>query len=211
MNRIPARGLPARIYLPILLVCAALLIAIIAHFLTIAFGTTGAALGPAAQGSIGGAPGNGVGGGTVIPPSAAGPPAPIQRLLTELKGRLVRNPRDRGALVALAQLYSDAGKFEQALPYYRRALDVAPNDAATRTDYANALHSTRDDLGALEQLRSVLKSQPDFPPALYEQGLVDAALGRGADAATSFRRYLTLVPDGAHADDARTALQNLGA
>ena len=212
MSRVPARGLPVRIYLPILLVLVIAVVGVVWHFLTIAFGTTGAALGPAADsGSIGGAPGNGVGGGTVIPPRPTGPPAGVQRMLTELKGRLVRNPNDSSALIALAQLYADAGKFEQALPYYRRAVAVRPSDPPVRTAYATALHATGNDTASLEQLESALKTQGDFSPALYERGVVDGALGRRSEAIDAFRRYLAVAPNGEHADDARTALQNLGA
>jgi hypothetical protein len=41
--------LPPRVYLPILLVATLVVVAIVAYFLKIGLGTTGAALGPAAQ------------------------------------------------------------------------------------------------------------------------------------------------------------------
>jgi tetratricopeptide (TPR) repeat protein len=112
---------------------------VVGYFLKIGLGVTGAALGPAAGDvrSVADAP-NGVGGGTPPQVAAAGPPAPVQRLLLEMRERLQRNANDRGALLALANLYFDAGKYSQSLPYYRRALALAPHDAQTQSAYAAA-------------------------------------------------------------------------
>jgi len=213
--------------LPILTVSAICVIALIAYFLKIGLGVTGSALGPEAKATAlpanaiattapgevvvpqsGGAP---VGGGGPAAAVAGAPPAPVLRLLTELRGRIARNPSDLSALVSLAQLYFDAGKFAQALPYYRRALAIDPGNPDTRTDYATVLHATGQDLDALDQLAVVLKERPDFPAALFNRGVVDAAIGRRTDAVDSFERFLKVSPHDSKADEAHTALKNLGA
>ncbi len=236
MSRVPSSGLPPRVYLPILLVATLVVVAIVAYFLKIGLGTTGAALGPAAQasaaaadaqatvapgevevpqsgGAPAGAPGNGVGGGSAAAAAAGagGPPAPVLRMLTDLRDRLARNPRDLSALVGLASLYYDAGKFSQAIPYYRRALAVDPGNPDTRTDMATAMHATGDDLGALAEIDRVLAAKPNFPPALFNRGVVAAAIGRHTEAVDSFRAFLKVSPGGQQADAARIALKNLGA
>jgi cytochrome c-type biogenesis protein CcmH len=160
---LPARGLPPRIYLPILAVSAICVIALVAYFLKIGLGVAGSALGPevkttdaGAQSLATGAPGEvvvpqsggapvGGGGPAAAPAAGAGPPAPVQRMLTELRGRVARNPHDISALLSLAQLYLDAGKFQQALPYYRRAIALDPANAQARADYATALHAAGDE------------------------------------------------------------------
>ncbi len=129
------------------MVAAIVFLGLIGYFLRIGLGVTGAALGPVAQqgdSDIRSAPaqdgssqsdavvvpqsgGNGVGGGTPVPANAGAPPAPIARLLVDLRGRLARNPNDVPALVGLGDLYADAAKFTQARQYYRRALTVDPN------------------------------------------------------------------------------------
>ena len=229
VSRLPARGLPPRIYLPILTVSAICIIALVAYFLKIGLGVTGSALGPEAKttalpaqavatsrpGEVvvpqtGGAPVGG-GGPAAAPAGGGGPPAPVMRMLTELRGRVARNPNDLSALVSLAQLYFDAGKFQQALPYYRRALALDPANPDTRTDYATVLHATGEDLSALDQLNQVLKERPDFPAALFNRGVVDAAIGRRTDAVDSFERFLKVSPHDSKAGEARTALKNLGA
>jgi hypothetical protein len=166
---------------------------------------------PDAGGRAAGGGGIAVGGGTPAQGPAAGPPAPIQRLLVDLRGRLQRNPNDLSALVNLANLYFDAGKFAQAIPYYKRALALDPGNPDTRTDYATALHGNGDDLQALRELQTILAKRPDFPEALFNEGVVANAIGRRTEAIAAFKRFLKVAPNDQRADDARTALQNLGA
>jgi len=209
---------------------------VIGYFLKVGLGTTGAALGPAVQqgdanirataapgevvvpqsggglGSSGtGAGPNGVGGGTPVQAAGGGPPAPVQRLLVDLRGRLQRNPNDLAALVSIANLYFDAAKYAQAIPYYKRALALDPGNPDTRTDYATALHGKGDDLVALHELESVLAKRPNFPEALFNEGVVANAIGRRTEAIDAFKRFLRAKPGDQRAGDARTALQNLGA
>ena len=233
----PARGLPPRIYLPILIVAALAFLGIVGYFLRSALGVTGSAIGPVGQqgdanirvtatagatalattapGEVvvpqtGGAP-NGVGGGTPPQTVAGGPPAPVQRLLTELRGRLQQNPHDLAAIVNLANLYFDAGKYAQSATYYKRALALDPGNPDTRTDYATALHGENLDLDALAQLRLVLAQKPQFPEALFNEGIVANAIGRRTQAIAAFKAFLRVSPHDQRADDARSALQNLGA
>jgi hypothetical protein len=173
-------------------------------------GGAAAGNGAAPADNSGTAAGNGVGGGTPAQAPAGAPPAPVQRLLTDLRGRLAQNPRDLSALVGLAQLYFDAGKFDQAAVYYKRALAIDPGNPDTRTDYATCLHSTGNDMAALGELETVLAAQPSFAPALFNEGIVASSIGRRTQAIGAFRKFLKVAPHDQHADDARTALHNLG-
>jgi hypothetical protein len=161
--------------------------------------------------SVGGGAPVGVGGGTSANQSAGGPPAPVQRLLVDLRGRLEKNPKDLSALVGLASLYFDAGMFPRALPYYERALAIDPDNPDTRTDYATALHDTGADLASLRELDTVLAKRPHFKEALFNEGVVASAIGRRSQAIDAFQQFLKVAPDDQRASDARTALKNLGA
>src|ERR1700722_11609073 len=156
-------GLPLRIALPILTVVAVVFIAIMGYLVKLGFGEGGTALGygaPAEQGDAriqataapasmvtdppgtftvpqtgtgpiaqtSALPGNTVGGG--------GPPAPVMQELTTMRARLKANPNDLAALVALAGMYYDASKFDQAIVYDKRALALDPGNPDVRTDYA---------------------------------------------------------------------------
>ncbi|GAC1302266.1 MAG: hypothetical protein NVSMB19_11390 [Vulcanimicrobiaceae bacterium] len=225
--------------MPILVLTTLAFLGIVGYFLKIGLGVTGSALGPevkavapAQQGdanaraqvrpgdvivpqsggagvAVGGP--SGVGGGTPAQVTGGGPPAPVQRLLGDLRERLAKNPNDLAALVNLANLYFDAAKYAQAIVYYKRALALDPANPDTRTDYATALHGRGDDLAAIHELEAVLAKRPDFPEALFNQGVVANAIGRRSEAVAAFKRFLRVKPGDARAGDARTALQNLGA
>ncbi len=233
-------GLPARFAIPIFAVFAVAFLGILGWFLRVGFGTTGSAFGPSGvheqgdariaataapiatdppgtftvpqtgTGPVQGAnvlPGASTGGGN----AAGGPPAPVMQALTELRGRLARNPKDLAALVQLADMEFDSRHFDKAIDYYRRALALDPSNPDVRTDDAVALHESGHDIDALAQVDRVLKERPDFHSALFDRGIILQAIGRRADAAADFRRYLKVVhSDDPRAAEARTALQELG-
>lgn len=229
-------GLPLRIALPVLTVVAVVFIAIMGYLVKLGLGDTGTALGsgvPAEQGDAriqataapvamvtdppgtftipqtgtgpiansSALPGNTVGGG--------GPPAPVMQELTTMRARLKANPNDLAALVTLAGMYADAGKFDQAEAYDKRALALDPGNPDVRTDYAGELHATGHDLDALAQLDVVLKARPSFVAALYQRGVILAAIGRRTDAVAALRRFIAAAPNDPRVPDARTMIDDL--
>lgn len=156
--------------------------------------------GPAAQTSA--LPGNTVGGG--------GPPAPVMQELQAMRERLKTNPSDLAALVTLAGMYFDAGKFDQAIGYDKRALALDPGNPDVRTDYATALHQTGHDLEALAQLSIVLEKRPKFIQALYNRGVILASIGRRTDAITAFQHFIAVAPNDPRVADARSTISDLG-
>ena len=232
-------GLPLRIALPIFVVVAALFIAVMGYFVKAGLGNSGTALGsgaaPAEQGDARIAatpapvaiatdppgtfaiPQSGTGPAAAAPSSlpgqnvgGGGPPAPVLQELTELRARLKANPSDLAALVALSNMYFDAGKFDQAIGYYTRALALDPGNPDVRTDYATALHQTGHDLAALKQLDVVLAERPKFLQALFNRGVVLRAIGRRTDAIAAFKAFIVTAPNDPRAADARNNLQELG-
>jgi hypothetical protein len=158
--------------------------------------TRGLATGPNAV-----PPGNPTGGG--------GPPAPVMQLLTQLKARVTKNPRDIAALVALGNLYFDASKFDQAAGYYKSALALDPTNPEVRNDEAAALHANGNDLDALREVDRVLTERPNFPQALFNRGIILGSMGRRSDAVLAYRQFLRVAPKDPHAADAQTAIKEL--
>jgi len=230
-------GLPPRIALPIFAAVAAVFIAVMGYFVKTGLGDSGTALGsgappeqgdariqataapvamvtdppgtftvpqtgtgPVAQSSA--LPGNEVGGG--------GPPAPVLGELNALRARLKANPSDLAALVGLADMYFDAGKFDAAGAYARRALALDPGNPDVRTDYATALHQTGHDLDALAQLDTVLAQRPTFVQALFNRGVVLQAIGRRTDAIAAFQRFIAVAPNDPRVADAKATIDELG-
>ena len=229
-------GLPPRIALPIFAVIAVVFVAIMGYFVKAGLTDSGTALGygaPAEQGDAriqataapvamvtdppgtftvpqtgtgpiaqsSALPGNTVGGG--------GPPAPVMQELATMRARLKTNPNDLAALVTLAGMYFDAGKFDQAAGYDKRALVLDPGNPDVRTDYATALHQTGHDLDALTQLDTVLSHRPAFAQALYNRGVILASIGRRTEAVASFKHFIAAAPNDSRVADARNTISNL--
>jgi len=136
VNAPASRGLPPRIYIPIVLVVAVLFLATLGWLVRIGFGTSGSVFG--------------TGTGSPAPASAAaqqqqtvnveggGPPAAVQLQLQELRNRVARNPKDDVALTQLGDMYLAAGKSSEAIPYYKRALAVNAQNAAAKEGLSQA-------------------------------------------------------------------------
>jgi tetratricopeptide (TPR) repeat protein len=225
-----------RIALPVFVVFAAIFIGVMGYFVKLGLGDNGTALGygaPAEQGDArvratappvalvtdppgtftvpqtgtgpiaqaSALPGNAVGGG--------GPPAPVMQELQAMRDRLRENPNDLAALVTLAGMYFDAGKFDQSAVYDRRALALDPGNPDVRTDYATALHQTGHDLEALTQLDTVLAKRPKFIQALFNRGVILAAIGRRTDAVDAFNHFIAVAPNDPRVSDARSTIADL--
>ncbi len=231
-------GLPLRIALPVFAVIAALFIGVMGYFIKEGLGNSGTALGsgmPAEQGDariaatpapvaiVTDPPGTFTVPQTGTGPAAAppatlpgqtvgggGPPAPIMQELTELRARLKANPDDLAALVTLSNMYFDAGKFDQAIGYYTRALALDPGNPDVRTDYATALHQTGHDLESLKQLDIVLAERPKFLQAMFNRGVVLRAIGRRTDAVAAFKAFIAAAPNDPRVADAKANITELG-
>ncbi len=232
-------GLPLRIALPIFVVVAALFIGVMGYFVKEGLGNSGTALGtgagPAEQGDARIAatpapvaivtdppgtftvPQTGTGPAAAAPSSlpgqtvgGGGPPAPVVQELTELRARLKANPNDLAALVALSNMFFDAGKFDAAIGYYTRALALDPGNPDVRTDYATALHQTGHDLESLKQLDAVLAERPKFLQAMFNRGVVLRAIGRRTDAVTAFKAFIAAAPNDPRVSDAKSNIGELG-
>jgi hypothetical protein len=142
-------------------------------------------------------------------PTGGGPPAPVMQLLTQLKERVQKNPRDIAALVELGNLYFDASKFDQAAVYYRDVLALDPTNPDVRNDEAAALHASGHDLDALHEVDRVLAERSNFPQALFNRGIILGSMGRRSDAAAAYRAFLDAAPKDPHAADARAAIKEL--
>lgn len=138
MNVSPQRGLPPRIYLPIVIVIAVIFLGAMAYLVRIGFGTSGSVFGgatgaPAGAGAANAAPQQ--------PPNVSvggGPPAAVQIQLRQLRARIAKNPKDDVALTQLGDMYLAVGKFAQAIPYYKRALAANPRNAAAQEGLSQA-------------------------------------------------------------------------
>jgi tetratricopeptide (TPR) repeat protein len=168
---------------------------------------------PVSSGAAGGSAPGPANGPDALPPGNAtgggGPPAPVLQILSQLKARVAKNPRDIAALVELGNLYFDASKYDQAAGYYKSALSLDPTNPEVRNDEAAALHASGHDLEALSEVDRVLGERPNFPQALFNRGIILGSMGRRSDAIVAYRAFLKAAPTDPHAADAQTAIKEL--
>jgi hypothetical protein len=135
VNQTPQRGLPPRLYLPIVVITGIVFLAAMAWLVHAGFATGGSVFGTGTGASSHAAI------ATAGPPAVnveGGPPAGVQLQLQELRTRIARNPKDDVALTQLGDMYLAAQKFADAIPYYRRALSVNPNNVAAKEGLSEA-------------------------------------------------------------------------
>jgi peroxin-5 len=93
--------------------------------------------------------------------------AMADRKAAPLLEQLNSHPADAKVLRQLGALYSAAHQFEQAAEYFRKSLEVDPNNLHVRIQLASSLYYSGDVDNAVKQLQQVLQSDPKNPNALF--------------------------------------------
>ncbi|MDE2480619.1 MAG: tetratricopeptide repeat protein [bacterium] len=132
------RGLPPRIYVPIVAVLALGFLWLMYYLLAVGFGVTGSVFGKTANGAS-------IQAQQAATPSVqgGGPPAAVMLQLKTLRERIAAHPNDDVAITQLADMYLAAGKYEAAVPFYERALRVNPRNVAAQTGLEQAREALR--------------------------------------------------------------------
>ena len=107
---------------------------------------------------------------------------------------------------------AEAGRWEEAVPAYRRALAM-PTLATPHVAYQNlglALFHLKRYREAEETLRLAIRLDPQMSAAYYNLGLVLAAQDRQTEARAAFRRAVELAPQSPFGQAAAERLKALG-
>ncbi len=115
----------------------------------------------------------------------AGDPAALSKALTTLLGL---TPDDTRLLRALAELETQAKRFNSAAGYLRRALAAQPDDAALLNNLGYTLALGGDLDGAAKALVEYSRQRPDDPNPLDSLGDVHFYWNRFAEAAQFYRQ-----------------------
>ena len=84
----------------------------------------------------------------------------------------------------------EIGDWGAATAYFRKGLELAPDDATLRHRLGTTLAQIGDTRGAVEQFEQVIRTSPEFSKAYYSLGVLMEADGRQQDA---IDRYSTAV------------------
>jgi len=96
------------------------------------------------------------------------------------------------SLLQTAGMYLVSAKhFDQAVVMYKKALKMDPLNLAVQLELARALMYKRDFQGSLEILNSMIRTKPDFIPALEAKGWVQFSMGHQREGIESFEHART--------------------
>ena len=140
MSTQPARGLPPRIYLPIVAVIALIFLSVMAYLIAEGFGVTGSVFGKGARPGAAAAQQQQGSQASV----EGGPPAAVVEQLKTLRERIAAHPNDDVAITQLGDMYLAANRFADAIPLYQQALKVNPHNVAAQTGLAQAREGLRN-------------------------------------------------------------------
>jgi tetratricopeptide (TPR) repeat protein len=116
------------------------------------------------------------------------------------------HPQDAEALNTLAQGLVRAGRAQEAIPHFDKAIQLAGDRWAYHFNRARAYGDLRDWDHAIEGYRAALQLSPeDYATAFNLARALDAG-GRTAEAAAEYRRYLDLNPDEPSAEKIRARI-----
>lgn len=132
--------------------------------------------------------------------------APMMQEISALRARLAENPQDQQALVRLAHLFHDIQSWDQAKPFYERAVAISPDDPDLLTDYGVCFVGTAEFDRAMELFERAQAARPGHPQSLFNTAIVaglyqsdfaraDAAITRLEQVAPGFERLAQLKAD----------------
>lgn len=115
------------------------------------------------------------------------PPLDVAQQWRTLQEQADNNPRDPRAALALADFLYDLQRWEQAVFWYRRTLELDPKNTDARTDLATCYYHLKRFEEALADFGRALELEPNKPQALY--GLALARLHGKQDRAGALQAY----------------------
>ncbi|MEK6743552.1 MAG: tetratricopeptide repeat protein [Nitrospirota bacterium] len=144
----------------------------------------------------------------VTPPAMIKGPQEIQQLESLAKA----NPKNAAAWTALGNAQMDAQRFAEAIISYQRSLAIDPRNVDVRVDLGTCYRGVGQPEKAVEEYRKGMKIDSRHPMAHMNAGVVLAFdLGRRAEAAKEFEKFLELSPNAPNAADIRQEIQKLKA
>jgi protein O-GlcNAc transferase len=108
-------------------------------------------------------------------------------------------PDSAAAWLHRGNVLQRAGRFEESVECYRRAIGIQPGFPEAYNNLAAALRASRQWPEAFESANWALALRPEYPSALNNRGLIHLDCRQGGAAAEDFRRAVALNPKFAEA------------
>jgi tetratricopeptide (TPR) repeat protein len=113
------------------------------------------------------------------------------------------------ALKTLGKQTEATPRYQQAIDYYEKYLEVNPNNADVRTDLGIAYFEKGDSDIAIANFNQVIAANPQHAKAWFNLGYVSDSSGKKAEAIKAWKQYLKIESSGPNADYAKSRLKEL--
>ena len=110
----------------------------------------------------------------------------------------------------LGDVWANAGRLDDAVAEYRRALELSPSFADIRVRLANALREQGEKEAAVRELTRAVETTPSSLPARLALGLALYAAGRRDEALAAWDEVLARSPGNRHAEMYRKMVRGGG-
>ncbi|OVE81970.1 hypothetical protein BVY03_01590 [bacterium K02(2017)] len=94
----------------------------------------------------------------------------------------------------LANKLTDAGRIDEAIPYYLKGIKLNPNKGMARTNLGIMFYKQKRYDEAIKYYNEAIKEEPSYVSAYVGLGLVAYDLGRYEEAVTHYKRGLKVSP-----------------
>jgi tetratricopeptide (TPR) repeat protein len=153
------------------------------------------------------------------PAGAAGSPASAGRatILDESRVQALRtvaqgDPGNATARVELGNMYFDAERYDEAIPWYTEALKLIPKDVSVSTDLGVSYYYTNQADRALKQFDYSLGIDPKHLKTLLNMGVVRAFAKQDLEGASAaWKQVIALAPGSPEGETARKSLDAIAA
>lgn len=118
-------------------------------------------------------------------------------------------PKEVQALVNLGAAYDAAGNSDQAQLWYRKSLEVAPDDSIATCRLASSLYAQSKYPEAMSLLRTLIANKPGSFCAYFTMGVAFADAGIYREAIKMWKKVVELAPTSQEAVSAKESIDVL--
>jgi tetratricopeptide (TPR) repeat protein len=140
------------------------------------------------------------------------PPTLDEGRVQSLNTILASDPKNVNATIQLGNTYFDAERWDDAIKWYEKAVELDPKNADASTDLGVSYYYSNRPDKALEQFEHSLSISPTHTKTLLNKGIV-LAFGKQdlKGAAAEWQKVVELAPESPEGQAARRALDGIAA
>ncbi len=128
--------------------------------------------------------------------SAGNQPIDFDEILSELKARLAENPNDGELHARLGDVYFGMQRFDEAIGYYKKAIELNPDDVDSYNDMGLSYHYKGNTVEGLKFINEGIAKNPYYQRIWLTKGFLLAyGLGNRKEATEAWQKAVTLDPD----------------